>query len=475
LASNQTTNKASHRRWRLQNGERRFILLFGDLIAATIAVFVALFLWAQMDWLGFSLVFVSFRAGWFFSLPLLWLLLQVNNYDVLRAASWRETRRGVLISSLVGVFLYFLVYFTSTPGSLPRRGVLYFLILAVILTLSWRWLYIRIFTAPNFMRRVLIVGAAESGRTIVNIVNATAPPPFILVGLVDDDPQKLGKSLDGYPILGDHQTLLELIEDEGITDLVVAINGPINGEMFQAILDSQERGLSITRMPVVYEEILGRLPINHLESDWLLRSFVDELRVSTAYRVQKRLLDILGGLFGALIFVFLFPWVALAIAIESGRPILYLQPRLGQGGKVFNVVKFRTMGQDAEADGEAHWAKDGDPRTTKVGMLLRKSHLDEFPQFWNVLRGDMSLVGPRPERPELVVGLEKQIPFYRARLLVKPGLTGWAQVNYGKGASVHGSAEKLEFDLYYIKKRSFTLDIRIIIRTIGSIFGFHGV
>ena len=141
----------------------------------------------------------------------------------------------------------------------------------------------------------------------------------------------------------------------------------------------------------------------------------------------------------------------------------------------FNVVKFRTMRQDAEADGEAHWAQESDPRNTKVGQLLRRTHIDEFPQFWNVLRGEMSLVGPRPERPGLVAELERQIPFYRARLLSKPGLTGWAQVNYGKGASIHGSAEKLEFDLYYIKHRSLWMELWIILKTIGSIFGLHGV
>jgi lipopolysaccharide/colanic/teichoic acid biosynthesis glycosyltransferase len=249
----------------------------------------------------------------------------------------------------------------------------------------------------------------------------------------------------------------------------------MRGEMFQAVLDAQERGLNVTRMPVAYEEILGRLPINHLESDWLLRSFVDELRVPTVYRIQKRVMDFIGGAAGVLVYLLIFPWVALAIMIESGRPVLYLQPRLGQGGRPFNVVKFRTMHQDAEADGEAHWAMEGDPRTTKIGKLLRKMHIDEFPQFWNVVRGQMSLVGPRPERPELVAELEKSIPFYRARLLTKPGITGWAQVNYGKGASIQGSAEKLEYDLYYIKHRSITLDHWILLRTVGSVFGFRGV
>ncbi|MCJ7824173.1 MAG: exopolysaccharide biosynthesis polyprenyl glycosylphosphotransferase [Anaerolineales bacterium] len=464
-----------HGRWRMGAGERRIILIVGDIIAAASAAFLALYLWAQIDWLGFSLVFVRFRAGWFFFLPLLWLFLMINNYDVIRASSWAETLRGVLFSGIGGVVLYLIVYFTSDPGSLPRRGMLYFLVLVILLTLAWRWLYIKIFTAPDFMRRALVIGAGESGTTLVNVARAINPPPFTLVGIIDDDPDKQGLEIDGCRVLGDNAKLLPLIEQEAITDIIVAILGPMNGEMFQAILDAQERGILITRMPVSYEELLGRLPINHLETDWLVRSFVDEVRISPLYAISKRTLDIVGSLLGLIGLLIIYPWVTLAIIIESGRPVIYVQERLGQGGKSYGVVKFRTMLQDAEADGEAHWAMEGDPRTTKVGMFLRKTHLDEFPQFWNVLKGEVSLVGPRPERSILVDELQKQIPFYRARLLAKPGITGWAQINFGKGASVEGSAEKLEYDLYYIKHRSLLMDLWIILRTTGSIIGFRGI
>jgi exopolysaccharide biosynthesis polyprenyl glycosylphosphotransferase len=470
-----TNDHTTRRRWRLEDGERQMILLIGDFLTAAGATFIALYLWAQLDWLGFSFVFVRFRAGWFIGLPILWLLLMVNNYDVVRAASWSETVRGVLISVAGGVILYLLAYFSSDPGSLPRRGVLYFLVFAFLLTIGWRRLYIYIFTAPGFLRRVLIVGAAESGMTMLQVLQAINPPPYSLVGFIDDDPAMQGGAIEGFPVLGNNSLLLEIIERQDITDVIVAILGPMSGNMFQAILNAQERGVVITRMPLAYETLLERLPIQHLESDWILRSFVDELRIPTAYRLIKRILDIFGGAIGLLFCLFVLPWVSLAILVESGRPIIYRQPRLGQGGRIFNVYKFRTMRQDAEADGEAHWAKEGDPRTTSVGRLLRKSHLDEFPQFWNVLKGDMSLVGPRPERPELVGDLERGIPFYRARLLTKPGITGWAQVNYGKGASIQGSAEKLEFDLYYIKHRSLLLDVQILVRTIGAMFSLRGI
>jgi exopolysaccharide biosynthesis polyprenyl glycosylphosphotransferase len=462
-------------RLHLRSGERRLLLILGDAAAASVATYIALMLWAQFDWLGWTPEFVQDRAAWFVVLPLVWLLLMVDQYDVHRASSWRGTAQGVVRAAGAGIVLYLLVYFSSQPGSLPRRGILYFLVLTTVLTLGWRRLYVRVFTAPAFLRRVLIVGAGISGRTLLQIAKGLKPPPFLVAGLVDDDPAKLGGAIGGVAVLGDSTQLLRLVEENDVSEIIVAITGEMNGAMFQALLDAQERGVEITRMAVTYEELLGRVPIHHLESDWLLRSFVDEVRVSGLYLLVKRLMDILGALAGLLVLAVFLPWVSLAVVLESGRPVFFRQARLGQGGRPYTIVKFRTMRQDAEADGRAHWASEGDPRTTRVGSLLRKMHLDEFPQFWNVLMGDMSLVGPRPERPELVAELEKQIPFYRARLLVKPGAGGWAQVNYGKGASVEGSAEKLEYDLYYIKHRNLWMDLWIILRTIGSVIGFKGV
>jgi exopolysaccharide biosynthesis polyprenyl glycosylphosphotransferase len=471
--------RAAHRegRWQLGASERQFILFMGDLLAGSLAALGALALWAQRDqWLGFSLTFVRTRAPWFILLPLIWILLLINLYDVRRASLWRENLRGVILSAFGGFVLYLAAYFSSQPGSLPRRGVLYFLLLAGLLTLLWRLIYVRVFTAPAFMRRTLIVGAGESGHTLLRVIRSLQPQPFFTVGLVDDDCNKHGQEIEGVEVLGDNTNLLELIQSEAVSDVLVAILGPMNGAMFQALLDAQERGVQIIRMPVAYEELLGRVPIQHLESDWLLRSFVDELRVSRFYLLAKRMLDLVGAGLGLGFFALCFPWIALAILIESGRPIFFRQERIGKAGRIFKLLKLRTMRQDAEPDGRPRWAREeGDPRTTKVGRILRRTHLDEFPQFWNVLLGEMSLVGPRPERPEFVSELEKQIPFYRARHLVKPGVTGWAQVNYGKGASIRGSADKLEFDLYYIKHRGLLMDLRIIVQTIGSVFGLRGV
>ena len=244
--------------------------------------------------------------------------------------------------------------------------------------------------------------------------------------------------------------------------------------MFQSLLDTQERGIEITRMPVAYEELFGRVPITILETEWILRSFVDQTRVNRFFELLKRLVDILGGLIGTLITLIIFPFIGLAIIIDDGFPIIYSQVRSGRGDQHYEIYKFRTMKRDAEADGTPKWAKEDDQRATKVGIFLRKTHLDEMPQFLNVLRGEMSIIGPRAERPQLVEHFQKYVPFYRARLLVKPGITGWAQINYGYASTIDETIVKLEYDLYYIKHRNPILDFVVFMRTPSTVFGFRG-
>ncbi|HQN63933.1 MAG TPA: sugar transferase, partial [Flexilinea sp.] len=183
---------------------------------------------------------------------------------------------------------------------------------------------------------------------------------------------------------------------------------------------------------------------------------------------------IFGGFIGTVFFAILFPFISVAILIDSGKPVFYSQERLGLRGTPFNILKFRTMVQDAEADGIPRPASYEDNRITRVGHFLRKSHLDEMPQFLNVLRGDLSLVGPRAERKEIIEELQKEIPFYRGRLLVRPGITGWAQINYGYAAGAEQNAIKLEYDLYYIKNRNLLLDFSILLQTFKTIFGLKG-
>ena len=471
---------------RLGAKEQRVLLFLGDFLAAAISLAGAVYFWHRYSWYSLlatgispekaARIFPSLNVPfWFYLLPLGWLLLLIELYEPQVWANWRKTLRGVSLAAFVGLVLYSLVFIMfRDPTSLPRIGVGAFLVFASALTLLWRALYIRLYTSHGMARRVLIVGAGKAGQTLLKTYREISPPPFQVLGFVDDDPRKEGTEIDGVPVLGRSDDLLDVIDRVDATDIVIAITGEMMGSTFQAILDAQEEGVGVTRMPTMYEEIVGRVPVHHLESDWLIRSFIDDARVSAFYELSKRLLDILGSIVGLGIFVLLFPFIAAAIVLDTGFPIFYLQTRLGRGGKPFRIVKLRTMRKDAEEDGRAVLAEENDPRITRVGRILRKARLDEFPQFWNVLRGEMSLVGPRAERPQLVAQFQEQIPFYRARLLVKPGITGWAQIKYGYVSTVYDTVIKLEYDLYYIKHRTFWTDIAILLRTVGTVFGFKG-
>jgi len=455
------------------------VLVIGDLLMAIIACWLALYFWASGErFMSFSLTFLEVRVpGWFYFLPFLWLVLLVELYDTYKASNWGATIRGVVLAAVLGLGLYLLLffYFTDPPRSLlPRRGVAGFLVAASLLTLAWRYLYIRVFTAPAFMRRVLMVGGGKAGQAILQVITGIIPPPFYLVGLIDDDPDKIGTDVKAVPVLAGSDRLLEIAEEERVSDIVVAVSGEMQGDTFQTLLDAQERGMEITRMPVLYEELLSRVPIQLLETDWILRSFVDHSRVSGFYEFGKRIIDLFGGLVGVIFLLITYPLVSLAILIDSGRPVFYSQTRSGRGAQPYRILKFRTMIQDAEADGQPQWAKEDDERATRIGRFLRKTHLDELPQFLNVLRGEMSLVGPRAERPELVTMFERYVPFYRARLLVKPGITGWAQINFGYAATIEETIVKLEYDLYYIKHRNLIMDLVILLRTPATVFGLRG-
>jgi exopolysaccharide biosynthesis polyprenyl glycosylphosphotransferase len=462
--------------WRVRAREQRTILLIGDAFASILALFGGLYFWGQKDaWLKFSLNFLQQRVDfWFYLLPLVWMVFLVELYDPHRARDMRQTMAGISLAALAGLIFYALIYLISPKGSLPRLGIGVFLIFASVLTLIWRIIYIQIFTAQAFLRRVLIIGAGKAGETLAQVYNRLRPQPFLLVGFMDDDPKKIGKNLEGFPVLAGNDHLLEITEAKGITEIVIAITGEVKGSTFEALLDAQESGVDIIPMPTLYEELLGRVPINHLESEWLIRSFVNDAHAGGFFELAKRLLDILVAVAGVSICILLYPITALIILVDSGFPILYRQVRSGKGSVFYNIYKFRTMYQDAEKDGKAQVTQKKDERITHVGGLLRRTHIDELPQFWNVLRGEMSIVGPRAERPELIVEYQKEIPLYRARLLVKPGMTGWAQVNYGYTATIPQTVVKLEYDLYYIKHRSLLMDISIILRTITQVIGFRG-
>ena len=218
----------------------------------------------------------------------------------------------------------------------------------------------------------------------------------------------------------------------------------------------------------------NRVPIALLESDWIIRSFIDRKPTSGLYRLSKRIMDLFFSLIGMVALAVLFPILVLLIRLDSKGPIIFKQTRLGRGGIPYTILKFRTMKDNQDMEREALVTSTNDPRVTRIGRYLRKTHLDELPQIWNVLRGEMSFVGPRSEREELVCIFQREVPFYRARMLVKPGITGWAQIHQNYAETVAETAIKLEYDLYYIENASILMDISILLRTVTSVLGFKG-
>jgi hypothetical protein len=334
--------------WQLRVTERRTLLLIGDLTIALASLGISLFYWGTSErFMGFSAEFLQKRVpGWFYFLPLIWLILMVELYDVHRASDWGRTIRGVALAALLGLALYLALYFyyvVPPKSMLPRLGVASFLITVSVLTLLWRRLYIQVFTAPQFMRRVLLVGGGKSGEMLLKVIDGLKTKPFALIGIIDDDHRKLGKFVGSCQVIGSSEQLLRLVQENNISEIIVSITGEMLGGMFQALLDAQEVGVDIVRMPTVYEELLGRVPILVLETNWILRSFVDELRVSGFYLLIKRSLDILGGLVGTLAMVVFLPFISILTLIDDGLPIFYSQIRCGRGGQHYQIFKFRTM------------------------------------------------------------------------------------------------------------------------------------
>jgi exopolysaccharide biosynthesis polyprenyl glycosylphosphotransferase len=276
-------------------------------------------------------------------------------------------------------------------------------------------------------------------------------------------------------VIGSTPQLLQLVQARNATDIVIAINHDVPGAVLASVMDCYEHGVQVSTMTELYERFTQRVPVEHVGDNWFVVLPLSGSHQNLTFRIVKRVADIFISLLGLAVFFVMLPLLALAVKLDSPGPVFYRQRRVGRGGQIFELVKLRSMVPDAEIAGEAKWAAKYDDRVTRVGRILRRTRLDEVPQLINVLRGEMSLIGPRPERPEFMDQLQAEIPFFRTRLTVKPGLTGWAQVNYDYGRSVVDALEKLRYDLYYIKHQSVRLDFIILLKTINTIVMLKGV
>jgi exopolysaccharide biosynthesis polyprenyl glycosylphosphotransferase len=351
----------------------------------------------------------------------------------------------------------------------------------------WRTFFSAVAFPQRLQKKALIVGAGKSGKFLLQSLRQNPQGGILPVGFVDDDPQKVGTVIEGAPVLGTSKNLRQLIADCQISLLAVAITHEKSDALVTALTQVYWSGCKIVDMPSLFESLEDKLPLDHISDSWLLLNSLS--KPTLYYRYFKRVMDLI--LSGSLLIptLPLFGLIALAIKLDSPGPVFYRQERLGHEGQPFQIIKFRTMVENAEIDGQ-QWSRENDPRVTRVGNLLRKMRLDELPQLINVFKGEMSFIGPRPERPIFIKEFsepvpewrlvksrhnleanekcvfKEKIPFYSYRLLVKPGLTGWAQVMYPYASSLEESREKLMYDLYYIKNMGFLLDVVILLKTV---------
>jgi exopolysaccharide biosynthesis polyprenyl glycosylphosphotransferase len=470
---------SARRHRQLRISDRRLILMVGDTLAVVAAVMVALWVWSRVARYTFTIEFILPNSYLFFVMALLWLALASANdfYDLSLSATRNRAMQRLLSITAQLVVIYLLVFFISPRDALPRLFILYYGIASFTLIALWRAI------SPNLLgwaiqaRRVLILGTGPTTSAIVQAIQQQHQKIYEIHGIISqrENDGIEGDLIEGIPVLGKADDLAEIIELGGISELVLTSTRDLSQDAFQGVMDAYERGVTLMPMPLLYEHITGQVPVEHVNDNWALVLPLEGSPLLSPYAISKRMIEVLLSLIGIIVLLPLLPLVALAIRLDSPGSIFYSQERVGLNGRIFRVYKFRTMRQDAEAQTGAVFSVRGDPRVTKLGRFMRKVRIDELPQLYNILRGDMSLIGPRPERPEHVARLTEKIPFYRTRNVIRPGLTGWAQVRYEYGSTDEDALIKLQYDLYYIRHQSLLLDLNILIRTVGRVLRMSGV
>ncbi|MEZ4770834.1 MAG: sugar transferase [Caldilineales bacterium] len=429
-------------RLRLRTSERKIVLWLVDVAIINAALAIAWLLAAES---GFTLQNITSPYKWYLTLTLVWCInaFVFDLYNLARSASTTNIVRNVTLAGTSTVLIYTLIPWFTPP---LQSRVLLFVFAGLVLggLILWRTMYAQVFIQPQFRQRALIVGAGWAGRTLVNALsnvkddaNPFRGTGYELVGFIDDDRTLAGAEIEGVQVLGGREVLAPMAAALNIDEVILAITQrhAIADDLFDELLRCREQGIHVTSMSSVYENLTGRVPVQHVGRDLYLALPSGDRPSERVYFGVKRLIDIAMALLGLVVLGIVAIGVVIANRLKSPGPLFYRQERVGKAGRSFWVYKFRSMIPDAEARTGAVWAAANDDRITPVGRFLRKTRLDELPQFINVLKGEMSVIGPRPERPEFVETLAETIPFYRARHAVRPGITGWAQVGYRYGSS----------------------------------------
>ena len=395
-------------------------------------------------------------------------------YDLQQASKLDVSFKNVVLTVSLSVLTYLLTPIITPFLPENRLQIVFFYFTIIVAIYIWRVAYITFIQSPRFYKRVLLVGEVSTIEQIVSALHV-ADPNYKIVGFINSEVEEKEtvkfKGLEEFKA----DSLISVIQSQKISEILVAnLNAEtITPDVYHHLISLLEKGFTIREYTQVYEELTYRVPIQFVGKDFYKYFPFSRSNQNKLYLFFHRLFDLVLATLGLAIGIVLLPIILLGNLLGNRGPLFYSQERIGKHSKIFKILKFRTMVKNAEKDG-AKWAEKNDVRVTKFGKFLRRSRLDEIPQFINVLKGEMSIIGPRPERPFFVNELSHVIPFYETRHIIKPGLTGWAQVQARYGSSVEDSLTKLQYDLYYIKHRSLFLDLNIFVKTLSTVLYYRG-
>ena len=437
---------------------RMALLQMLDLVCILLALSFSGFLTVESDlsifhdYTGATLFTIFFYMLFFYILD----AYSVGNED------FKETIGRVLVACLLGIISSATASYAFQHWRFDRETVAMLFALSLCFSLGWRWIYHLNAEKLTHPLRILLVGVDRAGK--VRQLLAEGLPKAEILGYVGERDQ----GPDAGPCLGAPFMALDIAKEKQATMILLLPDAPIDDDIAHDLLEAKLRGSMVVDIRSFYEHVVQRLPLSQITDEWLLQTEGFSLNTRGSLRRLKRALDVLISLLLLIPAAPIMLITAIVVRLESPGPVIYTQDRVGLFEKEFTVYKFRSMRADAEKNG-AVWASAQDARVTKFGKFIRKVRIDELPQIWNILKGDMSFIGPRPERMAFVTKLKETIPYYSLRHTVKPGLTGWAQVCYPYGASEEDARRKLEYDLYYIKNMSILLDINIVFKTVGVV------
>jgi sugar transferase (PEP-CTERM system associated) len=370
-----------------------------------------------------------------------------------------------LMQSLgVGCVILVVIYYIFPSAEIGRVSLFVSANFLFLIFFTLRVLYFKFMDIGKFKESVLIVGSGRLAKNVGEILHTKRDLGYKIVGFIDNDPEKLGKKIVNPGVIGDYKKLTQIIEQWNIKKVIVALPDRRGNLPLNELLQCKVKGIKIIDGVSFYEQISGKISVEELKPSWLI--FSGGFKKPRSLQILKRLFDITFSIIGLFLAFPIFLLVPLLIRLGSPGPVFYRQERVGENGRIFTLLKFRSMTLNAESVSGPVWAKKDDPRVTRVGKILRKTRIDELPQMVNVLKGEMSFVGPRPERAHFIEELIEKIPYYSIRHTVKPGITGWAQIKFRYGSSVDDALEKLQYDLFYVKNMSLFFDLTVVFQTI---------